>query len=65
MVKATSPVDGHIAFLSIQSRGTFHTTTGADAAELKEAVEHRTVVSYIELCLLPLEVVHVLGADLL
>lgn len=64
MVKATSPVDGNIAFVAVQSCGAFHAATSADSAELEETVKHGAIVSNIVPALFLREVVHVVGCDL-
>lgn len=65
VMKTSSPVDSYIALLSIESSSAFHTAACTNAAELEEAVENRTIITDIELRLLPLEVIHILGANLL
>lgn len=65
MVQTSSPVDGNIAFLAIQSRGTLHGSTSADATELEQAVKDRAVVSYIVLALLLGKLFNVVGSDFL
>lgn len=64
-MKAAGPIDGDVALLSVESRGTFHTSTSTDAAEFEEPIEDRAIITNIELSLFPLEVVHVLGTNLL
>ena len=65
VVKATSPVYGYVAFLSVQARSPLHTAACTDATELEQAVKDGAVIADIELRLLSLIVLHVLWADLL
>jgi hypothetical protein len=65
VVKATSPIDGDVALLSVQSRGTLHTTTRTDTAKLEETIEHRTIISDVVFSLLPHETVHIVRCDFL
>lgn len=64
VVKTTSPVDGNIAFVAVQSRSTFHAASGANSTELKETVKHGAIVSYIVPALFLHEVVHIVRCDL-
>lgn len=64
-MEAAGPVDGNVAFLTVESGSTLHAAAGTDAAELEETVKDRTIIANIEFGLLPLEVFHVLWADLL
>lgn len=63
-MQATCPVHCDITFVAVQSCRTLHTTTGTDAAELEQAVEHRTVITDIVPTLLFSELFHVVGCDL-
>lgn len=65
VMETTSPVDSDVALLSIQSGGTFHTTTSADTAKLEQAVEHGTIVTDVVFALLAHVTVHVVGGDFL
>ena len=65
MMKATSPIDGNIALLTIQTSSSLHTATSADAAKLEKAIENRTIVTDVVLALLSHVAVHVVGCDLL
>jgi hypothetical protein len=65
VVEATRPVDGNIAFLSIEPSSTFHATTSTNTTELEEAIEDGTVIANIELCLFSLIALHVLRANFL
>jgi hypothetical protein len=65
VMQSSCPVDCNVTFLTVQASSTLHTAAGADAAEFKETVEYGAIVSHIELGLLALEIVHVLGTDLL
>ena len=51
VVKATGPVDRDIAFVAVQPSRAFHTPTGANAAELKQTIEHRTIIPDVILAL--------------
>ena len=64
-MQTSGPVDSDVAFLPVQPGSALHTSTGTDAAEFEETVKYRTIVTDVELGLFALEVVHVLGADLL
>ena len=35
VMKTTGPIDGYVAFLSVEARGTLHTAACADATELE------------------------------
>lgn len=35
VMKATSPIDGYVAFLSVEARGALHTAARTDATELE------------------------------
>lgn len=61
VVKTTGPVHRDVAFGPVESGGTLHTSTGADATKLKQTVEYRTVVSHIVFTLLLNIRVHVVG----
>lgn len=65
VVKTSSPVDGDVAFATVQTCSSLHATTRADAAELKESVEDRAVITNIVFSLLLGERVHVVWGDLL
>ena len=60
-MQSTRPINCNVAFSSIQTRCTFHTTASANAAELEKAIEHRTIVSNIVFALLFCIVIHVVG----
>jgi len=65
VVKTTSPIDGDVALLSVESRGTLHTTTRTDTAKLEKAIEHGTIISDVVFSLLSHETVHVVRCDFL
>ena len=65
VVKTTSPIDGDVALLSVESRSTLHTTTRTDTAKLEEAIEHGTIISDVVFSLLPHETVHIVWCDFL
>ena len=58
-MKTSCPVDGNVAFASIQSRCTLHTSTSADSTELEQSVEDRTIVTNVVFPLLFGERIHV------
>ena len=64
VVQAAGPVDGDVALAAVQTSGALHGAAGTDAAELKQAVEHGTVVADVVLALLLGVLVHVVGGDL-
>lgn len=64
-MEASGPVDGNIAFTTVQSRCTFHTTTRTDTTEFEQPIEDRTIVSDVILSLLLRERVHIVRCDLL
>jgi hypothetical protein len=64
MVQATGPIHCDVAFLAIKSGSTLHRPATTDAAEFKEAIEHRTIVSNVEASLLLTVILHVVGVDL-
>jgi hypothetical protein len=47
VVQTTSPVDGDVTFVAIQTRRALHTATSADTAEFKETVEYRAIITDI------------------
>jgi len=63
MMEPTSPIDCNIAFSTVQSCSTLHTTTSTDTAKLEKAVEDRTIIADVEAALLFLEVLHVVWGD--
>ena len=65
VVETASPVDGDVAFSTVQSCGTLHAASSADTTEFEQTVEYRTVVTDVVLSLLLAEVVHVVGSDAL
>ena len=65
MMKTSSPIDSNVALLPVETRSTLHTATSTDAAKFKETLEHRAIVSNVELGLLALESLHVLGGNAL
>ena len=64
VVKTTGPVDSHITLVTIQSRGTFHTTSSADSTELKKTVKDRAIVTDVVPALFFGEVVHIVWCHL-
>jgi hypothetical protein len=64
-MKSTGPVDGNVAFLPVEARGTLHTTACADTTELEQTIEYGTVITDVVLSLLPHIAIHVVGRDLL
>lgn len=65
VVQTASPIDSNVALLAVQSCSALHGATRADAAELEQTIEDRTIVADIELGLLTNVALHVLWADLL
>lgn len=65
VMQTTSPVDGNIALVTIQSCGALHTAAGTDAAKLEETVENGAIVADIVFALLTHEAVHVIGRNFL
>lgn len=63
VMQTASPIHGNVTLASIEARGTFHAPTSAYAAELKQAIEHRTIVSDIVFALLFRVRVHVVWGD--
>ena len=63
-MQTTGPIDCDIALPSVQTRRAFHCATRADTAELEETVKHGAVITDVVLALLPRELVHVVGGDL-
>ena len=60
-METTSPVDGDVAFVSVEACSPFHTATGTDSTKLKKPVKYRTVVADIISTLLACKRVHVVG----
>jgi len=52
VVQTASPIDGNVALLAIETRGTLHAATGANSAELEQAVKDRAVVADVVFALL-------------
>jgi hypothetical protein len=65
VVKASSPVDGDLALLAVQTGGSLHAAASADGAELEEAVKDRAIIADIVLVLLSGVGLHVVRRDLL
>jgi hypothetical protein len=65
VVKTSSPINRNVALLSVQSRGTLHTSSSTDTAKLKKAVKNGTIISNIVFALLSHEAIHVVRRDLL
>ena len=65
MMKSSSPVDGNVALVTIQSCSTFHAAASANAAKVKQTIKDRAVIPDVELALLPHMGIHVLGRDFL
>lgn len=61
VVKSAGPIDGNVALLSVEASSALHRATSADAAELEQAVEDRTIVANVVLCLLALVGLHIVG----
>jgi hypothetical protein len=64
VMQASGPVDGDVALIPVQPRGTFHAATRADPTELEKAVKDRTVVAHVISALLPHERVHIIWSHL-
>ena len=64
-MQTTGPIDRNVAFLPIQASSSFHAAASTDAAELKQPVENRAVITDIVLTLLAHITVHVVGGNLL
>jgi hypothetical protein len=64
-MQATSPVDGDVAFATVQTSSTFHTATSTDSTEFKEAVKDWAIITDIVLALLFAVRLHVVGCDFL
>jgi len=65
VMQTARPVDGNVALLAIQTGRALHAATGADAAELEQAVEDWAIVTNVELGLLPVEGLNIVGGDFL
>src|ERR1700678_2069055 len=65
VVKASSPVDGDLALLAVETGGALHAAASADGAELEEAVKDRAIIADIVLVLLSGVGLHVVRRDLL
>lgn len=63
VMQTPSPVDCYVAFPAVQPGGAFHTSSSADATELKQSVKHWTVVADVVLSLLFRVIVHIVGCD--
>lgn len=63
MVKATSPVDGYVALLAVETSSTLHGATSADAAKLKQPVKNRAIVTDVVSALFTGIVLHVVRSD--
>jgi len=64
-MKSSGPVDGDVAFAPVETSCPLHTTTSADAAEVKQSVEDWTVITNVVFPLFLGEVVHIVRCDLL
>jgi hypothetical protein len=64
MMQSACPIDGDIAFPSVQTRRALHGASRTDTTELEQAVKDRAVVSNIVLALLLGEIVHIVWCDL-
>lgn len=64
-MQAASPVDGNVAFLSVETRCALHTAAGTDAAKFEKAVKHGAIISDIVFALLSHIAIHVVRGDLL
>jgi hypothetical protein len=64
-MKTSSPVDGDVAFATVQTSCPLHASTSANTAELKKTVEDRAIITDIVLSLLLCESIHVVGSDFL
>ena len=65
MVKTARPVDCNVALLAVQPRSTFHTSTGADSAELEQTIKDWTIITNVIAALLFDVAVDVIRGDLL
>ena len=62
-MQTASPVDGNVAFLAVETRRALHAAACADAAELEQPIENRTVIPDVVLALLSHKGVHVVRRD--
>lgn len=65
VMQTTSPIDGDITLPTVQSGGTLHAASRADATEFEQAIKHGTIIPDIVATLLFRESVHVVGSDAL
>jgi hypothetical protein len=65
VMEATSPIDGDVALLAVESRSALHATARTDTTKLEETVEYRAIISDIVFSLLPHEAVHIVWCDFL
>ena len=63
VMQPAGPIYGDIAFTPIESCSTFHASTSADTAELKQSIENWAIVANIESTLLFLVLLHVIRCD--
>ncbi len=63
VMQTSGPVDRDVTLATVETSGTLHAASCADAAELKQTVKDRTIVSDIVLPLLFRVVVHVVWRD--
>lgn len=64
-MKSTGPVDGNVAFAPVEASCPLHTATSADPTEVKQTIEHWTIITNVVLALLLGEIVHVVRSNLL
>lgn len=62
-MKPTSPIDGNVALLSVETGSALHRAASADATELEQTIKDRTVVTDVVLRLLSLVGLHVVGRN--
>lgn len=63
-MQTAGPVHSDIAFAAVQASCTLHGPASADAAELEQAVEDRTIIADVVFALFARELLHIVGRDL-
>jgi hypothetical protein len=62
-MQPTSPVDGDVTLLSVQTSGSLHGASCTDPTKLEQTVENGTIITDIILGLLSHVTVHIVGCD--
>lgn len=65
VMQTTSPIDGDVALLAVESRSALHATARTDTTKLEETVKYRAIISDVVFSLLPHEAVHIVWRDFL